>query len=115
MSLESISSLPKEAWLALGAFAGAAATILVGWFNLRKSGGTTLASERAELSAGQREMISLLRSEVDALHAHMADMDIALKAEKESCEERLREMDSKYAAQMNDLRERMRKEEERDA
>lgn len=115
MPLGPLSEIPKEVWLALGAFAGAAATIVVGWFNLRKSGTVALATERAELSAGQREMISLLRSEVDALHAHMADMDLALKAEKESCEERLRQMDSKYTAQMNDLRERMRKEEQRDA
>jgi hypothetical protein len=113
MPLGPLSSIPKEAWLALGAFAGAAATILVGWFNLRKSGDSTLASERAELSAGQREMIGLLRSEVDALHAHMADMDLALKAERESCDARIKELERTHKADIKALQDRMSREEHR--
>jgi hypothetical protein len=113
MPLGPLSSVPKEAWLALGAVAGSIATIIAAWIYARKTGDTTLATERAELSAGQREMIGLLRSEVDALHAHMADMDLALKAERESCDARIKELERTHKADIKALQDRMSREEQR--
>lgn len=115
MPFSVLSNIPEGAWIALSALAGSACTLLLGWLNLKTKRDTGLASERAELSHGQRELISILRSEVDSLHAHVADISIALNAERESCDRRMAAMDSKYQAQIAELQRRIGREEQRDA
>jgi len=107
MPLSTLSTIPDGAWFALSAIAGSAVTLLLGWLNLARSRDTGLAKGQQELSQGQRELIAILRNEVDSLHLQVDGITHALISERQSCEQKMQVLADSHQGQIDDLKRRM--------
>lgn len=107
MPLSHLSNIPDGAWVALSAVAGSAVTLLLGWLNLVFRKDSSLATQQTELSQGQRELITILRTEVDSLHLQVGGITRALIAERESCEKKLLALAESHQSQIDELKRRM--------